>query len=145
MYGLLRIQPQVGNLPNEINISDGSLDSVVGAMIRLLGGGQKNDGLISYGSKVSFIQSTQSALPPKGFHFDWNRCSLPRFKATEVMKLRTTDPGLKPKNMPIVSFPHYFHCVRGCFYFNTTNTSYVLIFFITSIWKVASFIFESLH
>ena len=118
------------------------MDSVVGAMTWLLGGGQGNDGLISFRSKIYFLQSTQSALSPESLLFDGNRCSSPRFKATEVIKLKTTDPGLKSKNMPNVSFPHYFHCVRGCFYFNTKNTSYVLKFFIISIWNVASFIFR---
>jgi hypothetical protein len=51
MYGILRKQTQVETLWNEITNSDGSLDRV-GAMTRLLDGGQRNDYFTRVISKV---------------------------------------------------------------------------------------------
>ena len=60
----MRKQSQGESLWIEIaNLGD-SLDNFVGAMSKLLGGGQRNDGLISSRGKDSSLQNTQTSLRP---------------------------------------------------------------------------------
>ena len=58
MYGKLRKQPQSESLWNEMTNLGSSWGNFVGAMTRLLGGGQRNDGLISSRGKDSCLQNT---------------------------------------------------------------------------------------
>jgi len=65
LSGVLRKQSQVKSVSNEITNSDGSWDNVVGVMTRLLGGGRKNEGVISSRGKDSSLQVTQTGLRPR--------------------------------------------------------------------------------
>ena len=78
MYRIIRNQALFENLWNEIANLGGSWDNFVGAMTKLLGGGQRNDGLISSRVKDSSIQNTQTILRPnwstfglESVHFTW--------------------------------------------------------------------------
>jgi hypothetical protein len=61
-------------------------------------GGQGNDGLVSSRGKASFYKAPRQGCSQSGLLFDWKLWSLPGFKATEVMKLRTQAAVLKHRN-----------------------------------------------
>jgi hypothetical protein len=54
IYAILGNIHRVNNLSNKVSNSDGSWDGVVGAMNRLLGGGQSNDIPSSFRGKILF-------------------------------------------------------------------------------------------
>jgi hypothetical protein len=72
------------------------------------------DGFFSPRGKDSAVQNTtRPVCDPICLLFDLNRCSLPGFRATEVLKLRTLAARLKRTNLRTVSFPLHVQFMRG--------------------------------
>jgi hypothetical protein len=64
-------------------------------------------------ARIILYKTPRPVCGPIGLILYLNRWSLPGFRATEVMQVRTPAAGLKPNNLRIVSFPLYLHLVRG--------------------------------
>jgi hypothetical protein len=102
------------SLWNEITNLGGSWHNFVSAMTNLLGGEQRNDGLISSRFKDSSLQGPRPVCSPICLLLYLNRCTLHAFQETEDVKLRTPAAGLKPKNLSIALFQRNSHFVTGC-------------------------------
>ena len=70
MYGKLRKQPQSESLWNEMTNLGSSWGNFVGAMTRLLGGGQRNDGYFPPEAKILLYKTPRPVCGPIGFLLD---------------------------------------------------------------------------
>jgi hypothetical protein len=113
MFGILRKQSQGSSLWNEIMNLDVSWDNFINIISRLRRGGQRNNVLISPRGKVFSLESNQNGLRRMWTPFGLESVlSLPRFRATDLLNLKTTDAVLKSKNLLILSIPLLLNFVR---------------------------------
>jgi len=119
MFGIWRKRSQGSSLWNEITYLNISWGNFVNVMSRLRGGGQGNNVLVSPRGKDSSLKPTGTVCGPCRLLL----LPLPRFRATDLLNLRTT--VLKSKILLILSFPLLLNSVRRCLTFTSIRSTHL--------------------